>query len=38
LASLANVVMSRAALVCNGPITCMSATMGQNEYGPLFNT
>jgi hypothetical protein len=38
LATLTNVVMSRATLVSNGNIWSQSATMGAAEYGPLFNT
>lgn len=38
LATMANVVMSRAALVSNGTINSNTATFGQAEYGPLFNT
>ena len=38
LATLADVIMSRAALVSNGTINSNSATFGQAEYGPLFNT
>ncbi len=38
LATLANVVMSRATLVTTGTVNSQSATMGAAEYGPLFNT
>ena len=38
LISMANVVMSRAALVTRDRISSTSRTMGEAEYGPLFNT
>jgi hypothetical protein len=37
LLSSANIVMSRAALVSNGNVWSMSPTLGQAEYGPIFN-
>jgi hypothetical protein len=38
LATLTNVIMSRAALVTLGTITVQTPSMGASEYGPLFNT
>jgi len=37
LITLTNIIMSRATLVINGPLTCKTSTFGHAEYGPLFN-
>jgi hypothetical protein len=38
LITMANVVMSRATLVSSSKVWSMSASLGQAEFGPIFNT
>ncbi|MES2824915.1 MAG: hypothetical protein V4732_15025 [Pseudomonadota bacterium] len=36
LITFANLLMSRATLVTKGPLNCKTASLGADEYGPLF--